>query len=75
MVAAIYHEYGVRLSSALLKSTVYSSLAQMVGKGGSKVLLRFIPGPGNLIRASVAFSVTEALGMLVLDQLESGDEI
>ena len=30
---------------------------------------------GNLVRASVAFSVTEAIGHLVLDRLESGDRL
>jgi uncharacterized protein (DUF697 family) len=73
MVAAVAREYGIAPSASLVKSTVYASLGSIVGKAGSGLLLRWTPIAGNLVRASVAFSVTEALGHLVLDRLEKGE--
>ncbi len=73
MVAALAREYGIAPSASLVKSTVYASLGSIVGKAGAGVLLRIVPVAGNVVRASVAFSVTEALGHLVLDRLEKGD--
>lgn len=75
MVAALSKEHGIPLSSSLAKSTVYASLGSIVGKAGAGLLLRWTPVAGNLIRASVAFSVTEALGRMVLDRLESGESL
>ena len=73
MVAAIAREYGHDLSTSLVKSVVYASLGSIAGRAGAGLLLRFIPVAGNLVRASVAFSVTEALGHLVLERLEKGE--
>ena len=75
MVAALSKEHGIALSSSLAKSTVYASLGSIVGKAGAGLLLRWTPVAGNLIRASVAFSVTEALGHMVLERLESGEAL
>lgn len=73
MVAALANEYGIKPTSSLIKSTVYATLGQVVGKAGAKLLLRWTPVAGNLIRASVAVSVTEALGWMVVDRLEAGE--
>ena len=75
MVAALSKEHGIALSASLAKSTVYASLGSIVGKAGAGLLLRWTPVAGNLIRASVAFSVTEALGHMVLQRLESGESL
>jgi uncharacterized protein (DUF697 family) len=73
MVAGIAKEYGLDLSTSLVKSVVYASLGSIAGRAGAGLLLRFVPVAGNLVRASVAFSVTEALGHLVLERLEKGE--
>jgi uncharacterized protein (DUF697 family) len=73
MVAAIAHQYGIEPTASLLRSTVYATLGSIVGKAGAGVLLRWVPVAGNLVRGSVAFSVTEALGQLVLQRLEAGE--
>ncbi len=75
MVAALSKEHGLALSSSLAKSTVYASLGSIVGRAGAGLLLRWTPVAGNIIRASVAFSVTEAIGHLVLERLESGESL
>lgn len=73
MVAAIAREHGIQPSASLIKSTVYATLGSIVGKAGAGLLLRWTPVAGNVVRASVAFGVTEALGHLVLERLEAGD--
>jgi uncharacterized protein (DUF697 family) len=73
MVAAIAHQYGIEPTASVLRSTVYATLGSIVGKAGAGVLLRWVPVAGNLIRGGVAFSVTEALGQLILHRLEAGE--
>ena len=73
MVAAMAKEYGMDLSASLVKSVVYASLGSIAGKAGAGLLTRLVPVAGNLVRASVAFSVTEGLGYLVLERLEKGE--
>jgi uncharacterized protein (DUF697 family) len=73
MVAAVAREYGIEPSASLVKSTIYASLGSIVGKAGAGLLLRWTPVAGNLVRASVAFSVTQALGRMVLDRMEAGE--
>lgn len=72
MVAAVSREYGIELSASVVRSTVYASLGSIVGKAGAGILLRWTPIAGNVVRASVAFSVTQALGRLLLERLEEG---
>lgn len=72
MVAAVSREYGIELSASVVRSTVYASLGSIVGKAGAGVLLRWTPIAGNVVRASVAFSVTQALGRLLLERLDEG---
>ena len=75
MVAALAREFGISLSASLVKSTVYASLGSIAGKAGAGLFLRWTPIAGNIVRAGVAVSVTEALGRLVLDRLETDGEI
>jgi len=72
MVTALANEFDVPLTDAALRSTIYASLGTILGKGGAGLLLRFIPIAGNLIRGSVAASVTEALGWTVVKRLKTG---
>lgn len=73
MVAGVAREYGIEPSASLVKSTIYASLGSIVGKAGAGLLLRWVPGPGNVIRASVAFSVTEGIGQMIVKRLEAGE--
>jgi uncharacterized protein (DUF697 family) len=73
MVAAVAREHGVEPSSSLVKSTIYASLGSIVGKGGARLLARYTPFSGNVVRGGVAFSVTECLGRIALDRLEAGE--
>lgn len=72
MVAGVAREYGIEPSASLVKSTIYASLGSIVGKAGAGLLLRWVPVAGNAVRASVAFSVTEGIGRMILQRLEDG---
>lgn len=73
MVAKLADLHDVELSQSLARSVVYATLGQILGRGSSKILASFIPGLGNVIRAGVAFSLTEAIGWTVVKQLEAGE--
>lgn len=75
MVTAVSREYGVPVSKGIVRSTVYASLGSIVGKAGAGLLLRWTPIAGNAVRASIAFGVTQALGKLLLERLESGGSL
>ena len=62
MVVCLAKIHGREVSGSLLRSATTASVGQILGKGLSRTLLRYTPGAGNLIRASVAGGVTEALG-------------
>lgn len=72
MVTALANEFDVPVTEAALRSTIYASLGTIVGKGGAGLLLRWVPIAGNVVRASVAASVTEALGWTVVKRLKEG---
>jgi len=73
MIASLAHEYDVAISTSLAKSAAYAALGQILGRGGARLLGVFIPVYGQFVRAGVAFSVTEALGWMIVDQLEKGE--
>ena len=75
MVVAVAHEYGVSPSEAALRSTVYASLGQILGKGVAQIAIRAIPGVGNAIRAATAGTVTAGVGWTVVNRLESGEAL
>ena len=75
MITAIANEFEVPVTEAAVRSTIYASLGTIVGKGGAGLLLRFVPIAGNIIRGSVAASVTEALGWSVVKRLKAGGNL
>ena len=58
-----------------MRSTLYATLGTMVGKGGANLVLRWVPVYGNLVRAAVAVSVTQALGWAVVKKLEADGKL
>lgn len=71
MITALADEFDVHWTDAAVRSTLYASLGTIVGKGGANLVLRWVPVYGNLIRAVVAASVTEALGWAVVQKLRT----
>ena len=72
MIAALAKEFDVDVSGAAIRSTMYASLGRIVGQGGAGLLLRWTPIAGQIVRAGVAASVTEALGWTAYKRLEAG---
>lgn len=71
MITALADEFDVPWTDSAVRAALYASLGRIVGKGGAGLLLRWIPGYGNVVRAAVAVSVTEALGWAVVKKLRT----
>ena len=69
MITVLADEFDVHWTDAAVKSTLYATLGTMVGKGSANLVLRWVPVYGNVIRATVAISVTQALGWAVVRKL------
>ena len=72
MIAALAYEFGVDVSGAAIRSTMYASLGRMLGQGGAGLLLRWTPIAGQFVRAGIAASVTEGLGWTAYKRLAAG---
>lgn len=65
MTIALGGVFGVSLTESAAKSIVLSTAGTIAGRGISQGLVGWIPGFGNVINASTAFGVVEALGWAV----------
>jgi len=57
--------FGISLNESAAKSIVLSTAGTIAGRGISQGLVGWIPGLGNIINASTAFGVVEALGWAI----------
>ncbi len=71
MITALADEFDVPWTDAAVRAALYASLGRIVGRGGAGLLLRWVPVYGNVVRAAVAASVTEALGWAVVQKLRT----
>lgn len=62
MIVAIGHEYGVPVTKAAAADLLLTFTATMVGRGISQLLIGWVPGLGNVINATTAAGLTEAVG-------------
>lgn len=65
MTIALGGVFGVSLTESAAKSIVLSTAGTIAGRGISQGLVGWIHGLGNVINASTAFGVVEALGWAV----------
>lgn len=72
MIVGLGRVFGLEVTDAAARSVVYASLGTIVGRGAAKVLLRFVPGLGNVLNAGVAFGVTETMGWSVAERMAEG---
>lgn len=75
MISALAYEFGVDVSGAAIRSTMYASLGRVLGQGGAGLLLRWTPIAGQVVRAGIAASVTEGLGWTAYKRLEAGQPL
>ena len=62
MIIAIGHEYGVELTKTSAKSILLTFPAGYGGQAFARYLVSWIPGYGNVIKASTAMVITETVG-------------
>lgn len=65
MIISLGAVFGIELTKSAAASTLATATASMVGRGISQWLVGWIPGIGNIINASTAAGVTEAIGWAV----------
>ncbi len=71
MAVALGKVFGITLDQSAAKAAVASAAAATVGRTASQVLIGWIPGMGNIINATTAVTVTEAIGWIMAKEFES----
>lgn len=76
MVVSLGKVFNKPIAQGSAAAAVGTLLASTIGKVAAKVLAgvicRWIPGVGNYVNGTVAFSVTETLGWTVADEIDKG---
>ena len=67
MIIAIAAEHGVDVEKAAAAQLLVGFAAPIAGRTVSQVLVGWIPGAGNIINASTAAAMTEAVGWTTHD--------
>lgn len=75
MIVALADEFGIPYTESAVRSTLYAGLGKIVGRSGATLLLRWMPVYGNVVRAGVAASVTQALGWTLVKKLKAGGRV
>ncbi len=70
MIIEIASEFGHSISKSAAESLFYSTISSVVGPEIANQLLKYIPGLGNIINATVAASITETIGWATVKHLE-----
>jgi len=65
MVISLGIVFGVELNESSAKAALATATATTVGRGISQALLGWIPGYGNALNATTAFTITETIGWAV----------
>jgi len=75
MVVALGKVFNVHLTDSAAKGAVLSLAAGYTGRAVSQILVGWIPGIGNVINASTAAALTEAVGWAVVSKFDRGDKL
>jgi len=65
MTIGIGQVFGLELTESAAKAAMASMAGATIGRTLSQVLVGWVPGLGNAVKAATAASVTEALGWLL----------
>ena len=71
MAVSLGKVFGITLDQSAAKAAVASAAAATVGRTASQVLIGWIPGVGNIINATTAVTITEAIGWIMAKEFES----
>lgn len=72
MTISLGKVFGKTLSEASAKAAIGSVAATTVGRTASQILVGWWPGIGNIVNASTAAAVTEALGWAIAKEFDEG---
>lgn len=70
MAVSLGKVFGIDLDQSAAKAAVASAAAARVGRTASQVVLGWIPGYGNIINATTAATLTEAIGWIMAKEFE-----
>lgn len=70
MAVSLGKVFGITLDQSAAKAAVASAVAAAVGRAISQVLIGWIPGVGNIINATTAATITEAIGWIMAEEFE-----
>ena len=68
MVASLGNVFGKSLGETAIKSLISAAAGTVIGRSASQALLGWIPLLGNVINASTAFTITEAIGWAIANK-------
>ncbi|WP_207749341.1 MULTISPECIES: hypothetical protein [unclassified Ruminococcus] len=71
MAVSLGKVFGITLDQSAAKAAVASAAAATVGRTASQVLVGWIPGVGNIINATTAATITEAIGWIMANEFAS----
>lgn len=71
MTVSLGRVFGVELTDSAARAALASVAVATVGCNASQLLLGWIPIAGNIINASTAASITEAIGWLLAEDFAS----
>lgn len=71
MAVSLGKVFGITLDQSAAKAAVASAAAATVGRTASQVFIGWIPGAGNIINATTAATITEAIGWIMAKEFES----
>ena len=71
MAVSLGKVFGIMLHQSAAKAAVASAAAATVGRTASQVLIGWIPGVGNIINATTAAAITEAIGWIMANEFAS----
>lgn len=66
---------GITLDRSTAKATIASAAAATTGRMASQVALGWFPGIGNVINATTAAGLTEAMGWIMANEFEKESEM
>lgn len=72
MTISLGHVFGKSLTQSTALAAIGSVAASTVGRTVSQFLIGWIPGVGNIVNATTAASLTEALGWAIATEFDEG---
>ncbi len=70
MAVSLGKVFGINLDQSAAKAAIASATAATVGRTASQVLIGWFPVAGNIVNASTAAAITEAIGWIMANEFE-----